>query len=256
MNHYRIAVCDDENYYRGELISLLTAYENESGNAFEILTYSSGEELLEDLNNRVFHILILDVEMKGKSGIDVARDIRKNDETTVIIFATSYEHYALNAFDVSAMGYLVKPVSYLKLKKLLSNAIITVDFLKDREAARTRYIEVRVKYETVNVETNKIQYVEKRRNVSIIHTKDNEYTCYENLSHLYEKLDIHKFIYVHQGYIVNFDMIMEVTKTSVVLADYIEVPVSRRYYKEVKANFMNRIYQTVDNISKGMLNQN
>lgn len=254
MNHYRIAVCDDESYYREELISLLTTYGNESGNAFEIHGYASGEGLLEDIGKKVFHILILDVEMKEKSGIDTAREIRKKDETTIIIFATSYEHYALNAFDVSAMGYLVKPVSYLKLKKLLSNAIITVDFLKDSEAARARYIEVKVKYETVNVETDKIQYIEKRRNVSFIHTKDNEYTCYETLSQLHEKLDIRKFIYIHQGYIVNFDLIMEVTKTSVILADYIEIPVSRRYYKEVREKFMEKIYRAAETISKDIIN--
>lgn len=246
MIRYRIAVCDDESYYREELCTLLTTFENECGNQFEIHTFSSGEELLKNWNSKIFHIVILDVEMNQMSGIDVAKEIRKSDEDVIILFATSYENYALNAYEVSAMGYLVKPVSYLKLKKLLSKAIIALDYLHDREAANVRYIEVKVKYEKVIIEVNKIIYIEKRRNVSIIHTKDNEYTSYDTLAQLYEKIDINKFVYVHQGYIVNFDLIQEVAKSTVILRDYIEVPISRKYYKDVKERFMNSLYQKLN----------
>jgi two-component system, LytTR family, response regulator LytT len=246
MNQYRIAVCDDETYYREEVINFLTTFSNESGNVFDLHAYQSGEELLKANKNTVYHILILDVEMEGKSGIDVAREIRKHDENVIIIFATSHENYALGAFDVSAAGYLVKPVSYVKLKKLLSNAIMSVDFLRDRESAKERYIEIKVKYETIRIEVNKIKYIEKKRNVSIIHMEANEYTCYETLAQLYSKLDINKFCYIHQGYIVNFNMIMEVGKTMVVLADYIEIPISRKYYKEVKTRFMDNIYEKMN----------
>lgn len=246
MNQYRIAVCDDETYYREEVINFLTTFSNESGNVFDLHAYQSGEELLKANLNTVYHILILDVEMKGKSGIDIAREIRKHDENVVIIFATSHENYALGAFDVSAAGYLVKPVSYVKLKKLLANAIMSVDFLSDRESAKERYIEIKVKYETIRIEVNKIKYIEKKRNVSIIHMEANEYTCYETLAQLHSKLDINKFCYIHQGYIVNFNMIMEVGKTMVVLADYIEIPISRKYYKEIKTRFMDNIYEKMN----------
>lgn len=85
-----------------------------------------------------------------------------------------------------------------------------------------------------------------KRNTSIIHTTDNEYACYETLSQIYERLDVNKFFYVHQGYIVNFDRILEVGKNMVVLADYMEVPVSRKYYKELKERFMSRIYDKLN----------
>lgn len=247
MNRYRIAVCDDESHYREEVINFITTFSNESGNVFELHAYQSGEELLKDYTSTIYHILILDVEMGGKSGIDVAMEIRKQDENVIIIFATSHENYALGAFDVSAAGYLVKPVSYVKLKKVLSNAIMSVDFFRDRESARERYIEIKVKYETIRIEVNKIKYIEKKRNVSIIHMVANEYTCYETLAQLYSKLDINKFSYIHQGYIVNFSMIMEVGKTMIVLADYIEIPISRKYYKDVKARFMENIYKKMNN---------
>ncbi|SHO53002.1 LytR/AlgR family response regulator transcription factor [Anaerocolumna xylanovorans] len=242
LNHYRIATCDDEIYYQDELCNLLKTYENESGNKLDICRFSSGEKLLEQYEEAIFHILILDIEMGGLSGMETAKEIRKIDEDVIIIFATSFDNYALGAFEVNALNYLVKPVDYVKLKKVMSIATAAVDFKRDQISARKRYLEVRVKNTDVHVEIAKIKYIEKKRNASVIHTSDNEYACYEPLAQLHDRLDVNKFCYVHQGYIVNLDMIQEVGKTMIVLADYIEVPISRKYYKSIKERFMNRIY--------------
>lgn len=242
MNNYRLALCDDNKYYNEELNSILSSYESENNSKFEIITYISGEDLLTEWESKNFHIIFIDVEMEGKSGIDVARDIRKKNDEIIIIFVTSYPNYALNAFEVSALGYLVKPVSYDYLKKLLTKALISVNYIIEKEAIETKYLEVKVEYKNIKIDTNKILYVEKRRNASIIHTIDNEYTSYNTLTNLYDKLDIHKFVYIHQGFMVNFNMIKEVTKTTVILKDNIEIPISRKYHKEVKERFMHKIY--------------
>jgi two-component system response regulator LytT len=242
LSQYRIAICDDEIYYQDELSNLLKTYENESGNKLDICRFSSGEKLLSQYEETIFHILVLDIEMGGLSGMETAREIRKKDEDVIIIFATSFDNYALGAFEVNALNYLVKPVDYTKLKKVMSLATAAIDFKRDQISARKRYLEVKIKNTDVYIEITKIKYIEKKRNTSIIRTVDNEYACYETLSQLYEKLDVNKFCYVHQGYIVNFDMIQEVGKNTIVLADYIEVPVSRKYYKDIKERFMNRIY--------------
>jgi two-component system, LytTR family, response regulator LytT len=245
-NHYRIAVCDDESYYQEELCNLLKAYENESGNKLELCRFSRGEDLLKDYETAVYHILILDVEMNGLTGLETAASIRKADENVIIIFATSFENYALGAFEVNALNYLVKPVDYIKLKKVMGIATASIDFMRDKISARKRYLEVKIKNNEVHIEISKIKYIEKKRNTSIIHTTDNEYACYETLSQIYERLDVNKFFYVHQGYIVNFDRILEVGKNMVVLADYMEIPVSRKYYKELKERFMSRIYDKLN----------
>ena len=243
--NYRIAICEDEAFYREELLALLKAYGNETDNSLEIDYYSSGEAFLEDGENKVYQIIILDVEMGQLSGVEVARELRKHDENVQIIFATSHEKYALNAFDVSALGYLVKPVSYIKLKHILSKAIMMIDFMKDKDDAKKKYIKVKSKYESVNILVDSIRYIEKKRNKSIIHGKDNVYSCYETLSQLYEKLDILKFIYTHQGYIVNYNKIQEVLENSVILEDYIEIPLSRKYHKSTKTRFMNDLHRSI-----------
>lgn len=241
MYNYRVAICDDEKYYRDELTCLLSTYENESGNKLEICSYTSGEELLAD-KDKIFNIIILDIEMNEKTGLEVAKDIRKYDDNVMILFATSHENYALGAYEVDALGYLVKPVSYTKLKKYLTKCIISIDYYYDNIAASHKYIEIKVKHELVKIEINTIIYIEKSRNLSTIHTTDSTYTCYETLSNLHNRLDINKFIYIHQGYIVNYSMILEVANNTVILKDYIELPISRKYYKSTKNRFMNDIY--------------
>lgn len=151
MNNYRLALCDDNKYYNEELNSILFSYESENNSKFEIITYISGEDLLAEWESKNFHIIFIDVEMEGKSGIDVARDIRKKNEEIIIIFVTSHPNYALNAFEVSALGYLVKPVSYDYLKKLLTKALISVNYIIEKEAIETKYLEVISEEASLNI---------------------------------------------------------------------------------------------------------
>ena len=88
-----------------------------------------------------------------------------------------------------------------------------------------------------------ILYIEKRRNQSVIHLEDGETVCYESLKNLFDRLNQNKFCYSHQGFVVNFDKIKEVLPTYIALGDGREVPVSRRYQKELKDRHMDTIYQ-------------
>lgn len=243
--YYQIVICDDEEFYREELKKLVAVYTEETGNAMNIKEFSSGEDLLEYMKtNKPFDIYFLDVEMEGMSGVKVAEQLRESIENLQIIFATSYEKYAMSAYDNEAIGYLVKPVSYMKFKTFVNKAIIQVDFMKDVEAAKRKYMEIKIRFETIRIETQDILYIEKRRNRSIIHTKKQEYTCYETLKQLAEKLDKNQFVYTHQGYIVNFKEIKEVDKQAVIFAGHVEVPLSRSCYKDIK----NRFDQELDKI--------
>lgn len=245
---YRVAICEDEIFYQDELISAFTSYQEESEHILELELYQKGEEFLEVFNQKTYHIVILDVEMGTLSGIDVAKEIRNHDGQVQIIFATSHEQYALNAFDVSALGYLVKPVSYIKLKEILSKAIMMVDFIQEKMELKERYIQITVNYRLVNIRVDTITYIEKKRNLSIIHIKNNRYSCYETLSQLHERLDIYLFVYTHQGFIVNFNKIKEVLSTNIIMEGNIKIPLSRKYQKTVKERFIAGIYNDISEI--------
>lgn len=243
MYSYSVAVVDDEPEFRRRIVEMFTAYQSESSNQLTVQEFGSAEELLKlyEEGKHPFQILIMDVEMGAINGAEAAREIRKSDKMVSIIFVTNYPSYAIDAFDVDAVGYLVKPVEYVQLKARMAKAIIDVDYLYDRLIADSRYVTVMVNYKETSIEISSIYYIEKRRNQCIIHTVDGEYVCYDTLAQIYEHLDHPRFVYCHQGYIINFSRVKSIRQNQVCFSSHMEVPMSRKYYVELKQRMMERV---------------
>lgn len=248
MKKIEIAVCDDEQIYIDRIVKYIEVYSEEYEIDINIKTYNAGRELLDDVEKDIskFDIIFLDVEMPDIDGVDTARCIRKISDGVIICFITSFERYAIAAYGVEALAYVVKPVVYAELKRVLSRAVVMVQYAFDHKEAEERYIEVPVAKDTRIVDIRTIQYIEKRRNQCVLHCVDGEISCYETLKKIYAKLDNNIFIYVHQGYIVNFDTIKEVKENVVCLGDGIEVPLSRSHYKIVKNRHMSKIRRLLE----------
>ena len=243
MREYKLAVCDDQQCFIDEIKVFLKAYLSESKNKVIVSEYHSGEELLEDIekNGLDKDILFLDVEMPGKTGIAVAEDIRKNYPDTVICFITSHEDFARIAFDVEALGYLMKPVEYQKLRDLMKRCTTQVQYQRNAREAERQYIEIKVRRGTAILDVEEILYVEKRKNQCVFHMEDGEVLSYMTLKQARQLLDDTVFCTVHQGYIVNFHHIKEVKSNSVCLGKNREVPVSRRNQEILRKLHMKKI---------------
>ena len=248
MKTVEIAVCDDEQVHIDRIVKYIDVYSEESEININITSYNSGMALLKDIENDdlKYDIIFLDVEMPEINGVDMARQIRKITQDVIICFVTSFDKYAIQAYGVEALAYVVKPVAYAELKRVLSRAVVLVQYTFDYKEAEERYIEVPVSRNTRIVDVRTIQYIEKRRNKCVLHCTDAEITCYETLKEICSKLDQNIFIYVHQGYIVNFDAIKEVKENVVCLGDGVEVPLSRSHYKEVKNRHMSKIRKLLE----------
>lgn len=231
MYQYSIGVVDDELAIRSQVKELLTAYENEHKNRMHVAAFASAEALLEVYRQEKhpFQILILDVEMPGMSGMEAAKQIRAMDPDVCLLFLTAFEQYAVTAFEVDAVGYLMKPIQYVQLKARLAASIIRIDYLAELNKAKKRYLTVMNQYQEVHIEISEIVYIEKRRNQSVIHCREEEYVCYESLRELYERLDPKQFCYSHQGYLVNFSKVQSVGKTELFMENHAQVPLSRRF---------------------------
>lgn len=247
MRHFEVRICDDEKYYIDELETLLTAVGKELEHDMGISTYQDVEELLRDIieEKKECHILFLDVEMPKMSGVDAAIKLRKAGYEGVICFVTSFNKYALDAYQVEALGYVAKPAQYDELKRLMKRACIEVFYRMDEEAAKKRYIEVSSHGRNYIVDLKKVLYIEKRKNQAIIHMEEGEVTCYEPLKVLHARLDQNQFVYTHQGFIANFDKIKEVCDESVMFGEGCEIPVSRKYQKDLRKRHMADIYKAI-----------
>lgn len=252
METIRIGICDDEDFFREELDKLVSVYANEAEHDFDIHTYSKAEDVTTDIleKNEEYHILFLDVEMDGMTGMEAAQKLRRDGYKGVICFVTSKDRYAFDAFGVEAIGYVKKPAKYQDVKRMVQKALVQIYYQRDEEEAKKRYLEITTQNEKVMLDLHQVLYVEKRRNQCVIHMESSEIVCYETLKKLYERLDKTKFSFTHQGFIVNFDKIKEVKKDTVCFGAGREIPVSRRYQAELRERHMNKIYRIRQERSK------
>lgn len=243
MREFKLAVCDDQKCFIDAIEQYIQMYENEKKVRFTISKYSSGDELLEDISENGLEqdILLLDVDMPGKKGNDVAKEIRKEYPDIVICFVTSYDDYAYQAYESYALGYLLKPIEYVKLRDMLNHCVTMVQYQRNAEEPKKDLIEVKTRNSTVFLDTDQILYVEKRKNQCVFHLEDGELLSYMTLKQVSQLLDAEVFYKVHQGYIVNFQHIKEVKTDSVCLGKNREVPVSRRNQEKLRNLHMDKI---------------
>lgn len=129
----RIAVCDDEKEVRDMFAGRLHELYPDAA----ISLYQSGDELL--LAEGQPDIVLLDIQMPGKNGMETARDFRRNHKEAVIIFVTALEDYVFQAFDVGAFHYLVKPFDEGKFVEVLANAAAeSADRKRGKEADKRK----------------------------------------------------------------------------------------------------------------------
>lgn len=244
MRSIQIAVCDDEEYYCNELEKLVSTYGNEFETELMIEIYENALQLLNAIQEqgKNYDLIFFDVEMPGMSGIEAARQIYQLKTGALFCFVTSHTSHALTAFEVEAIDYIVKPIKYLDVKRIMKKAKVQIYYQIDEEEAKKKYLEIISDSKTVSVELSKVIYIEKRKNQCVFHLTDGEQICYESLGKIYKQLDTNDFVYTHQGYIVNFPYIKEVSREKICLGNGTEIPVSRKYYTEVKERHMNKIF--------------
>lgn len=202
-----IGLCDDDKASLKIISTYLQKFMNEFEKEVWITLFTNGEEI----------IRYLDEEKR----LDIA-------------FLTGHAEYALEAFEVEAAGYLVKPVNERKLKRLL------VKSLKEAaaEKSRMKLSSLTVTDENIKkkIQQNKILYIEKNRNQSLIYTAEHIYCVYESMKSLAEKVD--EFLWqINQGLIVNCSYIIKIEKGKVWLKNGLDYTIGRRYLKEVKGKY-------------------
>ena len=192
----RIGVCDDEKNIR-ELIS--NKIKKEYPNS-EIIFFKSGEELL--LESKDIDILLLDIQMPGRNGIEIARELRKKDKKVIIIFVTAVEDYVFEAFDVNAFNYIVKPIDDARFRDILDKAINKCNF-SGTDEVDTNYVIVNNRGMHTKVKLEEIVYAEVFNRKVVIHKIDEEIEYYGKMSDL-EALTNENFFRTHRAYLINF----------------------------------------------------
>lgn len=223
----QIAVCDDEKEIRdmfAEKIGKL--YPNA-----DLSLYRSGEELL--LSDKEPDILLLDIQMPGKNGMETAKELRRKNKKALIIFVTALDDFVFQAFDVGAFHYLVKPFDDGKFAEVLQNAIEQSEDRKKLEDAGRKgempglMITTGGEHITVNLED--IVYAEVFDRKVILHMTDTDIEYYGKMKELEEKAG-DEFYRTHRSFLVNFGFIRKYDATTVYLQKG-QAPMAKQNYQ-------------------------
>lgn len=194
-------------------------------------TFESAEGFLFDYaEHKDYHILLLDIEMKAINGIELAKQIRADNTLVQIIFITGFPEFIADGYEVSALHYLMKPVSGKKLSEVLKHAVVNLGKTK-------RKVLFSIDGETVGVTADKIMFVEAFVHSVLISTVDNSFEVKMSISEA-ERLFGDEFIRCHRSYIVGLKYISCIKKTDVILDNNELVLLSRSTYSKVNQAFI------------------
>ena len=222
----KIAVCDDEEAQRVYLVETVSEWAKRNRHLTEIRQYADAKSFLFDYSaEKDFDILLLDIEMPGMNGIELARTVRSENQAVQIVFITGYYEYFSDGFDVSALHYLIKPADEQKLCAVLDKAAGNL-------AYRQRSVLLSTSDGEIKVPLADILYVESENVYIIVHTVHGDYRTRMALSKFSEQLD-ETFYKVHRSYIVGLKYIKKITRTDVTMINGETVPISRGLYDEV-----------------------
>ncbi|MDR0818170.1 MAG: LytTR family DNA-binding domain-containing protein [Oscillospiraceae bacterium] len=200
----RIAVCEDLDEDAERLTSLI----NEIGITADVTRFECGEDILTALTgaNADFDLIFLDVYMKNITGIETARLLRAQGVVSRIVFTTTSLDFSLDAFDVEAEQYLVKPiVRNQKLERILT---------KHLQRTELETCPVSVKGVIVNIPIDDIMYIEAANHNCLVHTPTEVYETGRSmtLSSFDKILRPPRFVHSHRSYIVNLSFVANIDR--------------------------------------------
>ena len=233
----RLAYCDDEEIQLEYVQKLVETWAARTGEPVTYLAYKSAKELLfENEESYPFDLLILDIDMEGMNGMELARKIRKRDEKLPILFLTNRREYVFEGYEVQALRYLLKPLDEEKIFPLLDEPCTA-------EKEEKEYLIFSVAGENRKIELRDILYVEANGHYLKIHTKQESCEIKKSLADMLGELSKTgrgktDFVTMHRSFFVNLAHMERVMRTECILSDGSSVPISRNCYKAVNEAFI------------------
>ncbi len=228
---YNVAVCDDENIIRDDLCSLCKEVLEFMNIEHSITPFGSAEalEAAMDTGNG-FDLIILDIELTGKTGIDMAQDMRRKNDMTSIIFVSSHEGYLKYGYSIQPIHFLIKPVEF----NMLYNAI-SADIRINHSSSQ---LVLNFKSKSYTINTSDIIYIEVIGHNLYIHTEERKTAFRQTMAEIEQKLQGENFCRCHNSYIVNLKYIDEFSRTEITLQNGIKLPIGRRYCDSFQKRFI------------------
>lgn len=202
----RAMIVDDEAPARSELRFLL----EQTGKIGSINEASSVRSAIEMLMENRVDVVFLDISMPGASGLQLAEALHKLKNPPAVVFVTAYSDHAVEAFEVDATDYLMKPVEEERLDQAINKVIARVKPMLDGGKSSIERIPVEKGGRKVLIPVDQIRYIMAKDDYSCIFTEDDRYLSTTSLAQFETKLGDFGFFRVHRRYIVNLANVEDV----------------------------------------------
>lgn len=219
----KLAIVEDDPVCARQLRGYVERYCREHGVAAEITLFSDGLEIAERYHP-VWDVLLLDIEMPNLDGMKAAERIRGMDPSVLIIFITNMARFAIRGYEVNALDFVLKPVTYQKLAMKLRKAVEIVN----RRAER--FLLVTEEGETYKLPLSDIHYIEVANRHIYVHTGKRTYRTTGTLSRMEEQLAGAAVARCSQSYLVNLRHVGSVQRDTVLVGEE-ALPLSRSRQK-------------------------
>ena len=234
----RIAVCDDSPEFLQQAVNMVERWSEESGVPAEIYRFDNGDALL--AKNAVTHmdIIFLDIIMPLQSGIDTAKELRQSDKAVKIIFLTSSPEFALDSYEVKAQGYLLKPVTYEKVKETLTECSHTFE-----EEPKNIVLKTAFGYQKLYFHDMEYAEVQNKRVVFYLRTGKTVESA-ESLHSLEDRLCLNDgFFKCHRSYLVYLPNVDHFSMTEIITKSGRSIPIARGYGKAFKEAYFAFVFR-------------
>lgn len=236
INRLVIGICDDEQKSIDITKKFCEEVSGELDIEFAFCIFASGEEVLKC--DEEIDILMLDIEMSGMNGIETMHILEDMSNIRNILFVSGYSDYIHESFGIKTKGFVCKPIEYSRLKKEIEKTILYI-----KKDINKQFVEADVGGKHMLIDTENIMYIQGEGRYVRLVTSTESYLVTENIKVWEEKLcgsSIHR---VHKSYIVNYKFVQNIVGTEVVLKDDVKLSIGRKYYKLVKDQYREYIFE-------------
>lgn len=216
-----LTFAEDDSATAEQIQTYLRRYQAEHGVELQVRHFAAGNALMEHYHEQPCQLLLLDIELPGMDGMEIARRIRAQDREVVIVFITNMAQYAIQGYEVNAMDFVLKPIQYFSFSTRLERALQRVQ----QRTGKTLCLQLPDGMQLVD--TRDIYYLETQNRMLHYHTAQGVFSVRGSLAAAEKELKPFHFERCNQCYLVNLRHVTGVQKDAVLVAGH-ALEISRR----------------------------
>ena len=233
-----IGICDDEEMCRMQIRSICSAFFDAQNQECGFVEFASGEDVLQYQGEKI-HLLFLDIEMSGVSGLEVMAKLHWNEFFWRIVFVTSHKDLRWETIDLKTLAFLEKPLDVVGVESCLKTVL--------RESQENIDISFRTFQGMDHVRLDRIISVQARGNYINICAEQEEIPGYDSIKVFEDMTRGTTLIRTHKSYLANLQYVKKVQPDGLLMSNGTIVPIGRKYFSTVKEAYFSFVKKaTID----------